>query len=83
MTRVATLVSRDGDGTAALSQSALERSITRAHARSLDVSDRLDRRKASMLKQFAAMEAAIARITAQGNSLTSSMNALTSLQSNK
>jgi flagellar hook-associated protein 2 len=83
MSRLATLVSRDGDGTAATSQSALAISIARAEAHGADVADRLDRRKASLLKQFAAMEAAIQRITAQGNSITASLNALTALQSTK
>ncbi|MEO8620962.1 MAG: flagellar filament capping protein FliD [bacterium] len=83
MSRLATLVSRDGDGTAATSQSALAISIARAEAHGADVAERLDRRKASLLKQFAAMEAAIQRITAQGNSITASLNALTALQSTK
>jgi flagellar hook-associated protein 2 len=83
MARAASLITRAGDGTVALNVDALGISITKATAHSDDVSGRLERKKASLLKQFAAMEAALQRISAQGNSLTSSLNALTSLQSGK
>ncbi|MEO8562955.1 MAG: flagellar filament capping protein FliD [bacterium] len=83
MARQVSLITRSGSGTAALSIDALNRSISSATTRSNDVAARLDRRKQSLLKQFAAMEAAIQRITAQGNSITNSINALTALQSNK
>ena len=83
MARQATLITRPGTGTAALSIDALGRSKSAATRRSDDVAARLDRRKQALLKRFAAMESAIQRITAQGNSLTNSINALTSLQSNK
>lgn len=83
MARLASQITRDGDGTVALTMDALSRSIDRNTLKSTDVQARLDRRKAALLKQFQAMELAIQRIQAQGTSLTNSINALTALQSNK
>jgi flagellar hook-associated protein 2 len=81
--RQVSLITRAGDGTVALSVDALSRSMSTKQARADDVSARLARRKAAMLLQFQAMEAAIQRIQAQGASITSSLNALTTLQSTK
>jgi flagellar hook-associated protein 2 len=81
--RQVSLITRAGDGTVAQSVDALSRSMTTKQARADDVSARLARRKAAMLLQFQAMEAAIQRIQAQGASITSSLNALTTLQSTK
>lgn len=83
MARQVSSITRAGDGVVQQSVDALTRSRTSATARSSDIAARLERRKQSLLKQFAAMEAAISRINAQGNSITSSLNALSALQSNK
>ena len=81
--RMANTISASGSGSVTLNVDALDHSIASDTTRSSDVADRLARRKASLLKQFTAMESAIARIQAIGSSLTNSINALSALQSNK
>ena len=81
--RMANTISASGSGSVALSVDTLDHSIASDTTRSSDVADRLARKKATLLKQFAAMESAIAKIQAIGSSLTSSINALSALQSNK
>lgn len=81
--RIAASISTPNSGSVALNVAALDTSIASDTTRSSDVADRLARKKATMLAQFTAMESAIARIQAMGTSLTSSINALTALQSGK
>lgn len=81
--RMASSISAPGSGSVALSISTLDLAIATDTTRSADVSNRLALRKAALLAQFNAMESAIQRIQAMGSSITSSLNALTALQTNK
>jgi flagellar hook-associated protein 2 len=74
--RAADLVARSGDGTVATQQDLLQRSIQSLNTRADTVQQALDRRRAALVAQFTAMEAAIARIQTQATSLTSFMQSL-------
>lgn len=64
------------DGFLASQASQAQIQIQRLTKRSEDAESRIETRRASLLKQFAAMEAALSKITAQGNWLTSQIKSL-------
>ena len=64
------------DGTIYLQQQQLEQSISRLSTRADTVTQQIDRRRAALIAQFSAMEAAISRIQSQGTSLTNFVSAL-------
>lgn len=76
MTRVTDALTRGGDGTIASQLDSLDGSITGLARRAEDATRMLEIRREAMTKQFAAMEAALSRIQAQGNWLTQQMNAI-------
>ncbi len=78
--RLATGITRAGDGTAPSNMATLDESITRLRTRSSEVIARLDRRKQAMLKQFASMESAMSRIQQQGARISASLTALSNPQ---
>lgn len=69
-------ITRTGDGTVPSQVASLQATVDAATNRSDDVQSRLDLRRASLLKQYAAMEDAIGRAQAQGTWLTSQITAL-------
>jgi flagellar hook-associated protein 2 len=78
---VATLTdffSRSGDGVAASQISSLQSRMNMLSRRSDDIQSRLDRHRDTMTAQFVAMEAALARLQAQGAALTSQIKGLQS-----
>lgn len=76
MAQVTGRMTRAGDGTVALQQDSISTSITSLERRRTDAEDRLVMRREAMERQFAAMEAAMARIQSQGNWLTQQVSAL-------
>jgi flagellar hook-associated protein 2 len=72
------LITRTGDGVVARNTGSLQTSIERFDSRALDVQERLERHRERLVRQFAAMEAALSRIQAQGNWLASQVQALQS-----
>lgn len=76
MTQVTDALTRSGDGTIAVQLGSLDSSITSLSRRADDASRMLELRREAMTKQFASMEAAIARIQSQGNWLSQQINAL-------
>lgn len=69
-------VARPTTGLIATTTGSLDRMKSRLQERSYDVEDRLEQRRASMLKQFTQMERAIGQIQAQGNWLNGQIQAL-------
>jgi len=69
-------IARSGDGAVATQQEAIQRTITSLTTRADTVQQMLDRRKDLLVKQFTAMEAAIARIQSQGTAITNFMKSL-------
>jgi flagellar hook-associated protein 2 len=69
-------IARSGDGAVATQQDAIQRTITSLTTRADTVQQMLDRRKDLLVKQFTAMEAAIARIQSQGTAITNFMKSL-------
>ena len=69
-------IARNGDGAVATQQEAIQRTITSLTTRADTVQQMLDRRKDLLVKQFTAMEAAIARIQSQGTAITNFMKSL-------
>ncbi|MHB1225490.1 MAG: flagellar filament capping protein FliD [Gemmatimonadaceae bacterium] len=80
MTQVTDILTRSGDGTIASQLGSLDSSITGLARRADDATRMLEMRREAMTRQFAAMEAAIARIQSQGNWLTQQISALTASQ---
>ncbi len=76
MTQVTDLLTRSGDGTIALQQESITTSIGSLERRVADAESRLELRREAMLTQFAAMEAALARMQSQGNWLSQQVGAL-------
>jgi flagellar hook-associated protein 2 len=76
MSRLASSYTRSGDGLVATNTTQLGTEVTNLQTRSDSVSEKLANRKAALLKQFAAMEAALSTIQNQGNQLTSMITAL-------
>jgi len=70
--------SRSGDGVAASQISSLQARMNMLSRRSDDIQSRLDRHRDTMTAQFVAMEAALARLQAQGAALTSQIKGLQS-----
>jgi flagellar capping protein FliD len=60
----------------ATQQDAIQRTITSLTTRADTVQQMLDRRQDLLVKQFTAMEAAIARIQSQGTAITNFMKSL-------
>jgi flagellar hook-associated protein 2 len=78
---VATLsdaLSRSGDGVAASQITSLQTRMDMLSRRSDDIQTRLDRHKDTMTQQFVAMEAALAKLQAQGATLSSQIKGLQS-----
>lgn len=78
MTQVTDSITRSGDGTIAAQLESLDSSITGLSKRAEDATRMLELRREAMTRQFAAMEAAIARIQSQGNWLSQQISALNS-----
>jgi flagellar hook-associated protein 2 len=78
----ADLIARSGDGSVATQQDAIQRTITSLTTRADTVQHMLDRRREALVSQFTAMEAAIARIQAQGTAITGFLNSLRAQNSN-
>lgn len=78
MARAAGAITRSNDGTVAFNVQTLDEAITALGTRADDTLARLTRKKAALLAQFTAMEQAIARIQAQGTSITAFTNSLKS-----
>jgi flagellar hook-associated protein 2 len=76
MARLTDLLTRAGDGTIATQTGSIEQSVEVLQRRADDVQARLDRRRETLTAQFTAMEAALSRITAQGDWLTQQLRAL-------
>ena len=72
------LFARSGDGVAASQISSLQSRMNMLSRRSDDIQSRLDRHRDTMTAQFVAMEAALARLQAQGAALTSQIKGLQS-----
>ncbi|HEY0971251.1 MAG TPA: flagellar filament capping protein FliD, partial [Gemmatimonadales bacterium] len=70
MTQVTDILTRGGDGTIAMQQDSITTSLTSLERRVADAESRIELKRESMLRQFAAMEAALARMQSQGNWLT-------------
>jgi flagellar capping protein FliD len=66
------------DGTITTAISSLTDSNTRLTRRVTDLQSRVEERRTALIARFTAMEQAIARLQAQGNSLSSSVAGLTS-----
>jgi flagellar hook-associated protein 2 len=75
---IADLLSRSGDGVAASQISSLQSRMNMLSRRSDDIQARLDRHRDTMTAQFVAMEAALARLQAQGAALSSQIKGLQS-----
>lgn len=71
-------ITRTGDGTIAGQVNSLDRSIGSDTKRASDIQARLDLKRASLVKQFTAMEQAISRLQSQGTFLTNQLKALQS-----
>lgn len=80
MTQVTDILTRSGDGTIASQLQSLDSSITSLAGRADDAAARLELRRDAMLRQFAAMEAALSRIQSQGSWLTQQMNAINAMR---
>ncbi len=78
MVAATTNASRSVDGTITNAISSLTNSNTRLTRRLSDLQTRVEERKAALIARFTAMEQAISRLQAQGNSLSSSVAGLTS-----
>jgi flagellar hook-associated protein 2 len=78
----ADVIARGGDGAVATQQDAIQRTITSLTTRADTVQQMLDRRRETLVAQFTAMEAAIARIQSQGTAITGFLNSLRSQNSN-
>ncbi|HEX5579929.1 MAG TPA: flagellar filament capping protein FliD, partial [Gemmatimonadaceae bacterium] len=78
MTKVTDILTRSGDGTIAMQQDSISTSITSLERRVSDAESRLELRREAMLRQFASMEAALARMQSQGNWLTQQVGSLPS-----
>lgn len=77
-------VARAGDGLATTQSNTLQSQIDSLNSRASTIQERLDAERASLTKQYTAMETAISQIQAQGTQLTNAINSLSSLQtSNK
>ncbi len=76
ISRIARSVTRSGDGLVDSVTTQLDLSSQSIQRRSDDVSARLLRRKNALLKQFAAMEAAVQRVNAQSSQITSMISSL-------
>jgi flagellar hook-associated protein 2 len=72
------VLSRSGDGIAASQISSLQSRMTTLNRRSDDIQARLDRHRDTMTAQFVAMEAALAKLQAQGATLASQIKGLQS-----
>jgi flagellar hook-associated protein 2 len=70
-------IARSGDGAIAMQQDAISRTITSLTTRADTIQGQLDRKKESLIAQFTAMEAAIAKIQTQGTAIT---NFITSMR---
>ncbi|HEX7019353.1 MAG TPA: flagellar filament capping protein FliD [Gemmatimonadaceae bacterium] len=79
LTQAADAVSLSGTGTIDTTTASLQSSIDSLTQREDDIQARLDQRKAALVAQFTAMETALSKIQAQGQWLTSQINALSSL----
>ncbi len=66
------------DGTIFEQQQQLEKTINDLSTRADTLTQQIERRRAALVKQFSAMEAAISRIQSQGSSITSFVNSLQS-----
>jgi flagellar hook-associated protein 2 len=75
---ISDLLSRSGDGVAASQITSLQARMDLLSRRSDDIQARLDRHKDTMTAQFVAMEAALAKLQAQGATLTSQIKGLQS-----
>lgn len=78
MTKVTDILTRSGDGTIAMQQDSISTSISSLERRVSDAESRLELRREAMLRQFASMEAALARMQSQGNWLTQQVGSLPS-----
>ncbi len=76
MARSAGTITRSGDGTVAFNVGSLDTANAALGTRADDTLARMQRKKTALLAQFTAMETAIARIQAQGTSITSFTNSL-------
>ena len=76
--KIADLLSRSGDGLAASQITSLQTRMSMLNRRSDDIQARLDRHRDTMTAQFVAMEAALARLQAQGAALGSQIKGLQS-----
>ena len=70
LVRAADAIVRPGDGIVAAQQEVLDRAGTDLRARAAQVSARLERRRAALVKQFAGMERAISKLQSASNSVT-------------
>jgi flagellar hook-associated protein 2 len=67
---------RAGDGLIALTTTSLDDSIAALQVRQDDIQGRLDRYQQSLVKQWTAMESALAKLQSQGSWLTSQISAM-------
>jgi flagellar hook-associated protein 2 len=77
--RVANSISAT-DGTVSVQTAALQKSIADLATRATSVQARLDQTRTALLKQFADMETALSKITAQGTWLTQQINAMNAVK---
>ncbi len=82
MARAADGIGNAVTGAGTLQTNTLNDSITRLESRSVDVQRRLDLRRTTLTRQYAAMETALSRLTQQGTALTSQLSALSASRNN-
>lgn len=83
MSQVTDLLTRSEDGVLATQQDSIASTISSLERRADDAQARIELRREAMLKQFAAMEAALSRMQSQGNWLTQQINSLPTWSSQK